>query len=152
MAGLRIPDLNMVMVAGRLTRDHELAYTGTGRAYCKVSVANSRKYKTKDGEQKEESVFLDGTLWDKQAEWASNMRKGMPVLVEGRLRQNEWQDRESGQKRSKIEVSISRIQPLQWAETPAEGLRQDVAAGLAEAKRTPQDQSHTPDIDEDIPF
>jgi single-strand DNA-binding protein len=115
MADLRMPDLNMVVIAGRLTRDPELKYTGSNRAYCKVSIANSRRYKTKDGEQREETVFIEGTLWDKFAEYVGDkFRKGRPVLIEGRLSQSEWEDRESGQKRSKIELRIARLTPLDW--------------------------------------
>lgn len=115
MADLRMPDLNMVVVAGRLTRDPELKYTGTGRAYCRVSIANSRRYRTKDGEQREETVFLEGTVWDKYAEFVGDkFRKGRAVIVEGRLRQSEWEDRESGQKRTRIEVAIQRITSLEW--------------------------------------
>ena len=108
-------DLNSVTLVGRLTRDPELKYTGSGRAYCKVSIANSRRYKTKEGEQREETVFLEGTLWDKFAEYVGEkFRKGRPVLIEGRLRQSEWEDRESGQKRTRIELSINRLTPLDW--------------------------------------
>jgi len=115
MANLRMPDLNVVVIAGRLTRDPELKYTGTQRAYCKVSIANTRRYKTKDGEQREETVFIEGTLWDKFAEYVGDkFRKGRPVLIEGRLSQSEWEDRESGQKRSKIELRIARLTPLDW--------------------------------------
>jgi len=115
MADLRMPDLNMVVIAGRLTRDPELKYTGSGRAYCKVSIANSRRYKTKEGEQREETVFLEGTLWDKFAEYVGEkFRKGRPVLIEGRLRQSEWEDRESGQKRTRIDLHINRLTPLDW--------------------------------------
>lgn len=115
MADLRMPDLNMVVIAGRLTRDPELKYTGSNRAYCKVSIANTRRYKTKDGEQREETVFIEGTLWDKFAEYVGDkFRKGRPVLVEGRLRQSEWEDRESGQKRTRIELQINRLTPLDW--------------------------------------
>jgi len=115
MANLRIPDLNVVVIAGRLTRDPELKYTGTQRAYCKISIANSRRYRTKDGEQREETVFLEGTVWDKYAEFVGEkFRKGLAVLVEGRLRQSEWEDRETGQKRSRIEVAIQRVTSLEW--------------------------------------
>ena len=115
MADLRMPDLNLVVIAGRLTRDPELKYTGTNRAYCKVSIANSRRYKTKEGEQREETMFIEGTLWDKFAEYVGDkFRKGRPVLIEGRLRQSEWEDRETGQKRSRIDLHINRLTPLDW--------------------------------------
>lgn len=115
MADLRVPDLNMVVIAGRITRDPELKYTSSGRAWCRLSVANTRYYKSKEGERREETVFVEGAVWDKQAEWiGERLRKGRPVIVEGRLRQNEWEDRESGQKRTKLELSIQRVTPLDW--------------------------------------
>lgn len=115
MANLRMPDLNMVVVAGRLTRDPELKYTGSNRPYCRVSIANSRRYRTKEGEQREETVFLEGSVWDKYAEFVGDkFRKGLAVLVEGRLRQSEWEDRETGQKRTRIEIAIQRITSLEW--------------------------------------
>ena len=117
MADLRVPDLNMVVIAGRITRDPELKYTGSGRAYCRISVANTRYYKTKEGEKREETVFVEGSVWDKQAEWiGERLRKGRPVIIEGRLRQSEWEDRESGQKRTRLELSITRVNPLDWDE------------------------------------
>lgn len=115
MADLRMPDTNLVVIAGRLTRDPELKYTGTGRPYCKVSIANTRKYRTKDGEAREESLFIDGTLWDKFAEYvADKLRKGRPVLIQGALKQNDWEDRDTGQKRSKIELNVNQLSPLDW--------------------------------------
>jgi single-strand DNA-binding protein len=132
MSSLRMPDLNRVIIAGRLTRDAELKHTASQRAYSRVSIANSRKFKAKDGEVREEAVFLEGTLWDKAAEYAAKLTKGRPVLIEGRLRQSEWDDRETGQKRSRIELAIDRLTPLDWTETAE-----------AAAAETPED---------DIPF
>ena len=115
MADLRVPDLNKVIIAGRLTRDPELKYVGSGRAVCRVSIANSRFYKGKDGERREDTSFIDVTLWDKQAEWVGEkLKKGRPVLVEGRLKSDSWEDKASGQKRTKIEISGQRLTPLDW--------------------------------------
>ena len=115
MSDLRMPDLNKVLVAGRLTRDPELKYTGAGRPFCRLGVANSRFYKSKDGDRREETTFVDVTLWGPQAEWiGEKMTKGRPVIIEGRLRTAEWEDRSSGQKRTKLEVDAQRVTPLDW--------------------------------------
>ena len=136
--GVRIPDINQVSISGRLTRDPELKYTGSNRAYCKVSIAYSRKYKTKEGEKREESTFIDGTLWDRSAEWAAELGKGAAVIAEGRLRQSEWEDRETGQKRTRIEIAITRLMPLEWREDSA--------------KETQPEAPQAAAPDDDIPF
>jgi len=124
MSDLRMPDLNKVFVAGRLTRDPELKYTGAGRPYCRLGVANSRYYKSKDGERREETCFIDVALWGPSAEWVGEkLTKGRPVIVEGRLRTAEWEDRSSGQKRSKLEVDAQRVTPLDWDDNQGGGGR-----------------------------
>jgi len=120
MSDLRVPDLNQVFLAGRLTRDPELRYTQSNRAVCKMGLAVSRFYRTKDGERKEETLFINVTAWDRQAEFCNErLAKGRPVLVEGNLRSNEWEDRNTGQKRTSIEVNARRIQQLDWDERGA---------------------------------
>ncbi|MBI1320719.1 MAG: single-stranded DNA-binding protein [Candidatus Hydrogenedens sp.] len=115
MSDLRMPDLNKVFVAGRLTRDPELKYTGSGKPFCKLGIANSRYYKTKDGDRQEETTFVDVTAWGPQAEWiGERLTKGRPVIIEGRLRTSEWEDRATGQKRSKLDVDAVRVTPLDW--------------------------------------
>ena len=115
MSDLRVPDLNTITIAGRLTRDPELKYVAGGRAVCEVSIANSRHYKDKSGERKEETVFVNATIWDKMAEYVGEkLRKGRPVIVEGRLKSESWEDKTSGQKRSQIFIAASRITPLDW--------------------------------------
>lgn len=115
MSDLRVPDLNMVIIAGRLTRDPELKYTQGGRAVCTVSIANTRFYKDKSGEKKEDTTFIDATVWDKFAEYVGErMLKGRPVVIEGRIKSESWEDKTTGQKRSKIEIMASRITPLDW--------------------------------------
>lgn len=117
MSDLRMPDLNMVMLAGRLTRDPELRYLPNGTPVCKLGLAVSRTFKTQDGERKEETLFVDVTTWRATAEYCgSNLRKGRPIIVEGRLRSDAWEDKATGQKRSKIEVQATRIQQLDWEE------------------------------------
>ena len=117
MSDLRVPDLNSVVIAGRLTRDPELKYISSGRAVCRVSIANTRYYKDKNGERREDTSFIDATVWDKYAEYVGEkLKKGRPVIVEGRLKSDSWEDKASGQKRSKIEIAAQRITPLDWDE------------------------------------
>ncbi len=104
--------LNKVFLAGNLTRNPELRYTNSGSAVCELGLAVNRRWVT-NGEQKEETCFLDIDVWGKQAESCSRyLQKGSPALVEGRLRMNQWQDRDTGQNRSKIVVVAERVQFL----------------------------------------
>lgn len=115
MADLRVPDLNVVYIAGRLTRDPELRYTPSGLAVCNVGIANTRYYKKQDGSRGEEATFVNAVVWDKQAEWVGEkLKKGRPVLVEGSLRSDAWEDKNTGQKRTKLEINARRITPLDW--------------------------------------
>ena len=115
MADLRMPDLNKVFLAGRLTRDPELRYIPSGTAVCELGLAVSRKYRTKDGEQREERMFINVTCWGKTAEYVGeNFHKGRPIIVEGRLKSDEWEDKNTGQKRTKIEITADRVQSLDW--------------------------------------
>ncbi len=115
MSDLRVPDLNNVFIAGRLTRDPDLKYTASGKAYCRLGLANTRYFKGQDGERREDTTFIDIVVWGAQAEFVGErLRKGRPVLVEGSLKTSEWEDRETGQKRSKVEINGRRVTPLDW--------------------------------------
>lgn len=117
MPDLRMPDVNRTQLAARLCRDPELRRLPSGMALCKLSLAQSRKYKTKDGEQKEETLFINATCWGKTAEYVGDhFKKGRPVLVEGRLKLDEWDDKTTGQKRSAVEITAERVQALDWDE------------------------------------
>jgi len=119
MSDLRMPDLNKVFLAGHLTRDPELRYTSRNVALCKMGLAASRKYKARDGTPREDTLFINVTVWDKLAEFCGeNLKKGRPIVVEGRLTMNEWDDRDTGQKRKVIEVTATRVQQLDWAAPP----------------------------------
>ncbi len=115
MADFKMPDINKVFFAGRLTRDPELKYISSGKAVCKLGIAISRNYKTRDGEKREDTTFIDVTVWDRLAEFCGeNLRKGRPVYVEGSLRSDAWEDKQTGQKRTKIEVRGLSVQTLDW--------------------------------------
>ncbi len=95
--------LNKVLLMGNLTRDPELRYTPSGTAVADLSLAINRKYNTASGEKKEETCFVDVTLWARRAEVACQyLKKGSPVFVEGRLQLDQWET--DGQKRSKLKV------------------------------------------------
>lgn len=114
---LRLPDLNKVLLAGRLTRDPELRYVQSGTALCKFALAVSRKYRTKSGEQREDTLFINVTCWDKTAEYVGETyKKGRPVYVEGKLKSDEWDDKQTGKKRRIIELTADRVQALDWDE------------------------------------
>lgn len=99
-----------VIIMGNLCRDPELKYLDSGTAVCNFSVAVNRTWK-KDGEKKEEVSFIDVTAWARTAEViAEYFAKGDPIMVEGHLKQESWDDRETGVKRSKLKVIAEAFQ------------------------------------------
>lgn len=103
---------NRVIMVGNLTRDIELRYSGSGMAIAKTAIATNRRYKTQQGEQREETCFIDITLFGRAAEIANQyLRKGSKVLVEGRLVFEQWTD-QSGNKRSKHSIAVDNLQML----------------------------------------
>ncbi|MGA1868740.1 MAG: single-stranded DNA-binding protein [bacterium] len=102
--------LNHIFLIGNLTRDPELRYTPSGTPVGGFGLAVNRKYNTKSGEKKEEVDFFEIEVWDKQAEVCSEyLSKGKSVLVQGRLKQDRWED-ESGNKKSKLKIVASNVQ------------------------------------------
>lgn len=97
---------NKVILVGNLTRDPEVKYTSGGTAVTEVGLAVNRTWFDKQQNQKrEETTFVDVTLWGRQAEVAGEyLSKGRSVLIEGRLQLDTWDDRETGKKRSKLRV------------------------------------------------
>ncbi len=108
-----MPNLNKVQLMGNLTRDPEVRYTPKGTAVVDIGMAINRYFTLDDGERREETVFVDITLWGRQAEIVGQYtRKGRPLFVEGRLQLDTWDDKQSGQKRSKLKVVGDSIQLL----------------------------------------
>jgi single-strand DNA-binding protein len=104
---------NKVILLGNLTRDPELRYTPKGTAVARLGLAVNRSYKTDSGESKEEVTFIDVDAWGKQAELISQyLRKGNPLFVEGRLKLDQWEDKQTGQKKSKLGVVLEGFQFL----------------------------------------
>jgi single-strand DNA-binding protein len=103
---------NKITIVGYLGRDHELRYTPQGTALCKMSIATTERRKNAEGETEEHTTWFRVTAWGRQAELANEyLAKGRQVYIEGRLRLEEYTDRE-GQKRFSAEVSASEIQFL----------------------------------------
>jgi single-strand DNA-binding protein len=105
---------NKVILVGNLTRDPELRFTSKGTAVAKIGLAVNRNWRdAATGEQKEEVTFVDVDAFGKQAETLGQyMKKGRPLLVEGRLKLDTWDDKQTGQKRSRLGVVLEAFQFL----------------------------------------
>jgi single-strand DNA-binding protein len=139
---------NRVILVGNITRDIELRYTTGGLAVTDIGLAVNDRRKTQTGEWVDETTFVDITLWGRQAEIASEyLSKGSPVLIEGRLKQDTWE--QEGQKRSKLKVIGERMQML--GTRPAGARPERESADDSAAIGT--DERHAgPPPDDDIPF
>ena len=108
-----MPNLNKVMLIGNLTRDPEVKFTPKGTAIAEIGLAINRTWKNESGEKQEETTFVDVTLWGRQAEIAKEyLTKGRPVYIEGRLQLDSWDDKQTGQKRTKLKVTGEQMQLL----------------------------------------
>ena len=106
-------NLNRVLLIGNLTRDPELRVTPKGTAICQFGLAVNRTFKDESGGNREETTFIDVEAWGKQGELISKYcTKGRPLFVEGRLKLDQWEDKTSGQKRSRMRVVLENFQFL----------------------------------------
>jgi single-strand DNA-binding protein len=106
--------MNKVILAGNITRDPgDTRRTTSGTSVCEFGIAVNERVKGQDGQYVDKPVFVDLTAWSKTADFiCTYLQKGSPVLVEGRLQLDQWDDRQSGQKRSKLKVVADRVQSL----------------------------------------
>ena len=106
-------NFNKVILAGNLTRDPELRYTPKGTAIAKIGLAINRRWTNEAGEQKEDVTFVDVDAFGRQAETIGQyLKKGRPVLIEGRLKLDQWDDKQTGQKKSRLGVVLETFQFL----------------------------------------
>ncbi len=145
---------NKVLLLGNLTRDPEVRYTPKGSAVADLGIAVNRSYTLDNGEKREEVTFVDVTFWGRQAEVAGEyLKKGRPVFIEGRLQLDTWDDKQSGQKRSKLKVIGEMMQML--GSRPGAGGDADEGGGAPRPARSssppPKTAAAEPDDDE-IPF
>jgi single-strand DNA-binding protein len=142
---------NKVMLLGNLTRDPEVKYTPKGSAVADIGLAVNRTYTTDGGEKREETTFVDVTMWGRQAEIAGEyLKKGRPLFVEGRLQLDTWDDKQTGQKRSKLRVVCENFQMLgsrDGGESGGGGGRSSGGGKPAKAAPAADDSA-----DDDIPF
>lgn len=148
--------LNRVWLMGHLTRDPELRHTTKGTAVAEMCVATNRRVPDGAGGWTDETTFVDFTAWAKTAEsCAKYLAKGRPVFVEGRLQLESWEDKQTGQKRSKLKVVAENVQFL----GSGKGERPESAPAPASSQRKPngalQDGVSIADYDTDgdeVPF
>ncbi len=146
---------NKVILVGNLTRDPELRYTPKGMAIAKIGIAVNRTWRTESGEQKEEVTFVDVDAFGKQAETLGQyMRKGSPILIEGRLRLDQWDDKQTGQKRSKLGVVVEGFQFLGGGQRGEGGAPSAPrpARQAAPASESSGDMDSAPADGDDVPF
>lgn len=149
MSDLKMPEMNITMISGRLTRDPELRYLPSGTAVCNFGIASERRYKTKEGQQEKDVYYGDCKVFGAIAEWVNqNLTKGRPVMVEGRLTTEEWEVKD-GSRRSATRILCNRVQSLDWAE------KSDTGRPTYKPEQKPRDYGQyeiPPDPDDDIPF
>ena len=133
---------------GNLTRDPELRVTNTGLSICKLSLAVNRTYTTKEGDSKDETTYVDIDSFGKQAETLSKyLQKGRPIMVEGRLKLDQWETNE-GQKRSKLGVVLENFQFIGGRDSSASATNGAPSANEAQAPQVDEGNG----FDEEVPF
>jgi single-strand DNA-binding protein len=145
---------NRVILAGNLTRDPQLSYTPSNTPVCEFGMAINRKWRDRDGNQKDEVCFVDLSAYGRMAETINQyMKKGSPMLVEGRLRYRQWTNKE-GQNRSKLDVHVDNFTFLGGGGGGANASRPAARPAQAGASEEPPpvDDYGPPPEDPNIPF
>ena len=148
MPNVKNPMINVVIIQGRLTRDPELRYTATGSAVCSFSVANEHRAKADDGYETK-TCFFDCSAWGKQAEFVATLHKGDNVQVQGKLRQESWENQ--GQTRSKVVIQVDKVDSMAWPDDGARAQNPQVEAHNEPAQPQRQQQAQ-PCAEDDISF
>ena len=154
-------NFNKVILAGNLTRDPELRYTPKGTAVCRFGLAVNRNWTSETGEKKEEVTFVDIDAFGRQAEVvAQYMKKGRPFLVEGRLKLDQWEDKNTHQKQTKLRVVLEGFSFIDargadnagGAPAPLPPRPAAAPASAPAAASAPADAESPPPGDDDVPF
>lgn len=131
-----MPNLNQVNLMGNLTRDPELRVTPKGTAICQFSLAINRKWKDEGQQEREEVIFVDCEAWGKSGETIQKyVTKGRPLFVNGRLKLDQWEDKTTKEKKSRMKVVVENFQFL------GDGGGQRAPAESAPAPRAAQNDS-----------
>jgi single-strand DNA-binding protein len=159
-----MPSLNKVLLMGNLTRDPELRVTPKGTPICQFSLAINRQFKMESGETREEVIYVDVEAWGKQGETiAKYCTKGRPLYVEGRLRLDQWEDKNTKEKRSRMKVVLEQFQFLGDSRggggggAPVGGGEESPGGGSPERHSPPPRPAGAKpatqeNLDEDVPF
>jgi len=150
-------NLNKVLLIGRLTADPEIRYTPSGLNIANMRLAVNRYRKGQDGNRIEETAYVDLTAFGRTAELAQQyLKKGRQVFVEGALHFEQWDDKNTGQKRNKLSVTVENLQFLDGRGEASGGPEGgDFASGAEGGKQysgRPASQADQPPSDDDIPF
>ena len=159
-----MPSLNKVMLMGNLTRDPELRVTPKGTPICQFGLAINRKFKLESGESREEVIFVDVEAWGRQGETiAKFVTKGRPLFVEGRLKLDQWEDKNTKEKRSRLKVVLEQFEFL--GDNRGGGAGGNAPAGEFDQTGAASPERHSPpprtggakpasqeNLDEDVPF
>ena len=152
--------VNKVFLMGNLTRDVELKYTPSNQPVATFGLAMNRRYRTKDGEDREETTFVDCEAWARTAEVMNQyLAKGRPVFIEGRLKLDQWQDKE-GNNRSKLRVVVENFQFVDSRGGAGGGggggsrssAPEQMASATTPAAASSDSGQHQPVNEADIPF
>ena len=154
---------NRVFLIGNLTRDPEVRYLSSGKAIAELRMAVNRRFKTATGEERDETCFVNVSVWGRQAETCSQyLSKGAPVFVEGRLKYDEWE--KDGQKHNRLSVVAERVQFMgaprrgaEFSDTAADGDAgpggRPSPQGAPASRNAPPADEFQPPVDEDnLPF
>lgn len=157
-----MPSLNKVLLMGNLTRDPELRVTPKGTSICQFALAINRTFKMESGETREEVTYIDVEAWGKQGETISKyVTKGRPLFVEGRLRLDQWEDKNTKEKRSRVKVVLENFQFLGDSRGGGGAGGPSADAGVDQTaspeRHSPPSRSGakpaaTESLDEDVPF
>src|ERR1041384_6403447 len=157
-----MPALNKVLLMGNLTRDPELRVTPKGTPICQFSLAINRTFKMESGETREEVIYVDIEAWGKQGETiAKYCTKGRPLYVEGRLRLDQWEDKNTKEKRSRMKVVLEQFQFLgdgRGGGGPSGGSAEPRIDQTSPERHSPPARGGSPKppvaegLDEDVPF
>lgn len=148
---------NKVILMGNLTRDPEMRVTPSELAIAKIGLAVNRQYRTRDGEKREEVTFVDVDAFGKDAELISRyLKKGDPLMLEGRLNLNQWEDKD-GNKQSKLRVVLERFQFIGGARSDSDSGGYDAppARQTAPSADSRSDRRSAPAddvLEDDVPF
>lgn len=145
-------NLNRVTVAGNLTRDPETKFLANSKAVASFGLAINRRWKDNDGQPKEETTFVDIEAWGRTAELCGQyLAKGRNVYIEGRLKLESWDDRNTGQKRSKLKIVADAVQFI-GGKSDGESAGAPAQASTSAAPRRPAAAPAQPAGDDEPPF